>query len=484
MSRNGFTRNFAPLEILTQEQVELINRGTLEVLQETGVRVEHERALRLLESNGCIVDYNERKVKVPPGLVEDCLSKCPSSFLIKARDPKDNVVMGGNVTYFKNSCGMQTINLDTREPIIPTRKDNYDAITILDSLENLHILGPYSAYFGFEGVPPVMAIPESCAGKIRNSTKVQIEGYGNDSEIFQIQMAKAVGAEILQQVTGSAPLTWYREAIECLFRVVEAGFPVVVVGGQVLGGTSPVTFAGALVTNNAQIIVPIVLAQLIKPGTRILPGDFDFPMNMRTGAPAFGAIGCSLHLVAFNQIWRKYGIPRYSITCGYSSSKSMDLQAGYEKAIQAILAAASGANLIGLHGAVSAEITFHPVQAIMDDDTSGMIGRFLQGILVNEETLAIDIIDRVGAIPGHYLGEEHTRKYWKTEQFLPKASDQLTYHEWKAVGKRSAIDYARERMEKILASHQPKPLTSSEEQEIEKILEEASKYYKKQGKLR
>jgi trimethylamine--corrinoid protein Co-methyltransferase len=81
------------------------------------------------------------------------------------------------------------------------------------------------------------------------------------------------------------------------------------------------------------------------------------------------------------------------------------------------------------------------------------------------------------------LGEEHTRKYWKTEQFLPKVSDQLTYHEWKAIGKRSAIDYARERMEKILASHQAKPLTPSQEQEIEKILKEAREYYKKQGKL-
>jgi len=483
MAKTGFIRNFKPLEILTEEEVESITRGTLEVLQETGVRIEHEKALKLLENNGCIVKRDENRVRIPPGLVEECLRKCPSSFNIKARNPKDNVIIGGNTTYFKNSCGMQTIDLDTREPKVPTRKDNYDAIKVLDSLENHHVLGPYSAYFGFEGIPPVMAIPESCAGKIRNSTKVQIEGYANDSEIFQIQMAKAVGAEILQQILCSSPLTWYREGIDALFRAVEAGFPVTIIGGQVLGGTAPVTLAGALVTNNAEIIVPMVIAQLMKPGTRVVAADFIFPMNMRSGAPTFGAIGCSLHLVAFNQIWRKYGIPRYNATCGYSSSKSMDLQAGYEKAIQGVLASTSGANLIGLHGAVSAELTFHPVQAIMDDDVAGMIGRLLRGVSVNEETLALEVINRVGPVPGHYVAEDHTRKYWKTEHFLPKASDQLTYPEWIATGKKTALNYARERMEKILVDHKPEPLTASQEKDVEKILGEARKYYKNQGKL-
>jgi trimethylamine--corrinoid protein Co-methyltransferase len=374
-------------------------------------------------------------------------------------------------------------NADSREPRIATRKENYDAIKILDSLENHHVLGPYTAYFGFEGIPPVMAIPESCAAKIRNSSKVQLEGYSNDSEIFTIQMAKAVGAEILEQILSSSPLSWYGDAIEALFRVVEAGFPITPGGSPVLGANAPVTLAGALVTLNAEILVPLVLAQLIRPGTRVIVGVWSFPMNMRSGAPAIGAIEGPLFGVAFNQIWREYGIPTYNVNCGYVSSKSLDFQSGYEKGIQAILAGVSGANLIGLHGAISAELTFHPAQAIIDDDVAGMVGRFLRGILVNDETLALDIINRVGPIPGHYMAEEQTRKYWMTEHFLPKVSDRLTYAEWVAVGKRTALDYAREKMVEILAKHQPKPLTPSEEQEIEKILEECRKYYKKNGKL-
>jgi len=483
MSKRGLLRNFKPLTILTNEQVESIHSGTLHVLAKTGLRIEHERALKLFEQNDCKVDYSDNRVRIPPALVEASLRRCPSSFIVRARDEDNNVTIGGNTTYFKNSCGMQIIDLDTWEPRTATRKENYDAITILDRLDNLHILGPYTAFFGFEGISPVMAIPESCAAKFRNSSKVQIEGYSNNSEIFQIQMAKVAEAEILQQILASAPMTWYSDAIEALFRAVEAGFPITVFSGQVSGGTAPATLAGAIITNNAELMAAIVLAQLIKPGTRVLPGDYAFAMNMKSGAPAFGAIGSSLHQVAFNQIWRYYGLPVYNVTSGYLSSKSMDYQAGYEKAIQAIMSAVSGANLIGLHGAVSAELTFHPVQAILDDDVAGMIGRFLEGISVTTETLAVDLIDQIGPIPGHYLGTEHSRKWWKIEQYVPKAADWMTYQEWIAQGKPKALDYGRQRMKEILASHKPKPLTPSQEKEIDRILEDARNYYKKLGKL-
>lgn len=479
----GFVRNFEPLKILTAEQIEYIHRGTIQVLEETGVRILHERALKLLENNGCQVDYDQERVRIPPGLIQECLSKCPSGFMIRAREPKNNVVIGGNVAYFKNSCGMQTIDLDSGEPRVPTEKDNSDAITVLDYLENLHMLGPYTAYFGVEGVSPVMAIPESCAAKIRYSTKVQIEGYGNDSEIFQIQMLKAVGAEYMQQITGSAPLTWYRDGVEALFRAVEAGFPITIIPGQVLGGTSPATLAGSLAAHNAFIMAMLVLSQLIKPGTKVLPGIFDFAMDMKSGAPSFGSIVSTLMLAGFNQIWRGYGLPTYDVTTGYSSSKGMDFQAGYEKASQCILAGVSGANLMGLYGAVSAELTFHPVQAIMDDDLAGMVGRFLRGILVNEETLAADVINRVGPIPGQFLSEEHTRKWWPREQYPLKYGDRSAYSEWIATGRPTVINNAREAMEEILARHKPKPLTPSQEEEIERILEEAREYYRKRDMI-
>ena len=480
MALKGFTRNFKPLEILTEEQVEAIHKGTLEVLWVTGVRVEHERALKLFEKNGCKVDYNEMRVRIPPALVEECLRKVPSSFYVQARDSKNSLMLGGNTVYFGNAPGMQTVDLDTWEPREATRKENYDGVIVLDALPNLHLFTAYTPYFGFEGVPPCMAMPESVAAKMRNSTKFQCTNFSNDCEIFAIEMAQAMGIEILGGCLISAPLTISSDAVKSAFRFVEAGFPVRVNGGSVMGATSPATVAGSTIIYNAEVLGAVVLVQLIKPGTRVWVKDFTVPQNMRTGAPAFGAIETCLHNAIFSQVFRRYEIPRENTSC-FVGSKRMDFQCGCEKTTIALTGALSGANIELLYGSMYGEITFHPVQSILDDDLAGMIGRFIEGVTVNDETLAIDLIEEVGPIPGHFLGKEHTRKWWKSEQFMPRAADRLTYPEWMNSGKKSCLDYAREIMEQILATHKPTPLTPSQEEDIERILEEARKYYKERG---
>jgi len=241
MALKGFTRKFKPVEILTEEEVEAIHTGTLEVLWKTGARMEHERALKLLEKNGCKVDYHTT----------------------------------------------------------------------------------YTPYFGFEGVPPCMAMLESLAARIRNSTKFLVAGHSNDSEVFAIEMAQAVGIEIMGTCTAAPPLTFYRDAVESAFRLAAAGLPVGIVGAPVMGGSAPATIAGGIVSNNVEVIAGLMLTQLIKPGTRVLALDFAMPMDMSTGAPAFGSIGVCLHMAAFNQIFRKYGVPTYDAD-GYPNSKMPD----------------------------------------------------------------------------------------------------------------------------------------------------------------
>jgi len=477
----GFMRRFPPLKILTDEQVEAIHRGTLDVLWQTGIRMEHEEALRLLKKNDCKVDFEKKRVHFPPGLVEECLRKCPSSWRLKGRHPKSDVIIGGNTFYFAPFPGMKTVDLDTWEPKTPTRKEYYDGVTVLDALDNMHVFNSYSPYFGFERVPEVMRILEGLAARIRNSTKPGWVSCTEDNQVFIIEMAKAVGMELIAIPDASPPLTYYRDAIESYFSFVEAGFPVKAGSGVVMGASAPATIAGAIITNNAEIIAGIVLAQLIRPGARVLAANLPFPQNMRTGSPAFGAIGCSLHQAVFNQMLRNYRIPTVNHTPGVSSSKKIDYQCSYEKTLGSVLSVISGANIINLHGGLHGELTHHPLLAILDDDIAGMIGRFTEGIEVDNETLALDLIDEVGPIPGFYLNKEHTRKWWKKEQFIPKAADRLTYPEWIKTGKKDCLDYAKERMEEILSTHKPVPLTPKQEQTIEDILREAREYYRKKG---
>ena len=480
MALTGYARNFRPLQILAEEQLEEIHRSTLRVLWTTGARIEHRGALEILERAGCKVDYDDWRVRYPPGLVEDALRKCPSTFHVKTRDPRRSLMIGGNHLYMLPFPGHHTIDLDTWEPRQPTRKEFYDGVKVLDALDSVHGLWSYTPYFAFKDVPPSMALLESMAGKIRNSGKFLTEGYSKGSEEYCIRMAQAVDAELCVPCLLSPPLTYYSDAIGAALHGADAGFPVRISEGAVYGGTAPATIAGALVSACANLIAPIVLLQVYRPGTRIFLNDFTFPQNMATGAPDFGNIAIALHAAAFNQIWRRYGVPVCN-GAAVPASKRIDFQSGYERAISTTIFALSGANFILLHGGVAAELTHHPVQAVLDDDICGMVGRFLQGIDVTSETLATDLIEQVGPIPGHFLNRKHTREWWRHEQFVPASADKLTYPEWVQRGRKSCIELARERVEDILASHSPPPLTDSQEEEIERILEEARERYRKEG---
>lgn len=378
---------------------------------------------------------------------------------------------------------MQTVDLDTWEPRDATMQEYNDLVTVLDALPNCHINGGYP-YFGYKGVPPVMCIPEGIAIKIRNSTKIQLACNADDSDQFNIEMIKAAGGEPILPITGSAPLTWYDNQLRATYRAIEAGFLIYVIQGTMLGSTGPATVAGTAVVNLAQELSLIVLVQVLAPGARVQIGGCTWPQNMKTGSPGFGRIGCGLVMAVENQISRSYGIPTWGCTASPTNSKKPDFQAGYEKGINALTGALTGSNVLEFHSALYGELTAHPMQAVLDDDVAGMIGRFIRGVTVSDETIALDLIEQVGPIPGNYLNTAHTREWWKKEQFIPKACDDLTYPEWMKTSKKDCISYAKEVMEKILTTHRVSiPLTSSQEDDIGRILKEARKYYREKGMI-
>jgi trimethylamine--corrinoid protein Co-methyltransferase len=215
---------------------------------------------------------------------------------------------------------------------------------------------------------------------------------------------------------------------------------------------------------------------MAKPGTRVVVEDTVLPMNMRSGSPIFGSVKTCLHIAAFGQVWRRYGIPTF-IDAGWTNSKKIDFQDGYEKSLTALVAALSGCNVDILHGGVYGELAFHPLQAILDDDVAGMIGKFIEGVTVNEKTLATGLIEEIGPIPGHFLNTAHTREFFDKETYFPKAADMLAYQEWENGGRRGALELARDRMEEILKTHEPAPLPEDQGREIEKILGKARTFY-------
>lgn len=478
MARKGFTRRFPPLEILSGEDVEQITKASLDILRETGITLRHAGALRLLAEHDCIVDYDSMRVRFPEGLVEEGLRRCPSTFRVKAREPANDLIFGANTVYFMSSPGMSTLDVETWEPRTPTERDYIEAVTVLDALEHHDWFAGLVPYFGYEGVPEELKLTMGLARKLEHSTKFTGQGHANSSWEFDLRLAQAAGTEIMIPATQFAsPLSIDEVSVEATFRVLDYGFPCGVDTGPLFGATVPATIAGALAQYNAELIAGLVLIQVKKPYSRAFVWGFPNALNMRSGEPAVGTIANALLTVACNQLWRDYGVPLRNTAPAYSQSKKIDFQHGFERAIPAILSAVSGASSVHLHGGGFCELTHSPIQAILDDDVAGMIGRFVEGVQVTDQTLALDLIHSVGPVPGQFLDSRHTLDWWKKEQFIEKMSDGLTYPEWIERGKRDCIDYAKERMKTILAEHQVPGFNEEQREAVDQILREAAEFY-------
>ncbi|MEW5817659.1 MAG: trimethylamine methyltransferase family protein [Spirochaetota bacterium] len=482
--RRGFQRKFEPIKILTDSQIEAIHRATLDVLEKTGIKFESERALKLLEKNGCRVDYENRIARIPGFLVEECIRKTPSSFSVKARDKANDLRIGGNTLYFMSSAGARYTDAATGEVRMATQAENDQGVLISDALETIDVFPSYTPYFEIEGVEPVMLCPVSCASRIRYTSKVSRGAQATDTFIFETQLAQAAEQQLIGVCEAAAPLSYPEDAINAAFEYTGAGFPMFIAAGSIMGGSAPVTAAGATITNNAELLGAVVLIQCMRPGTGIVGNDFVTPMDMQSGGFLFGALGVNLHQMAFNQLWtRVYEIPTVNTGAAFSNSKLIDYQSGYEKTHTAMVSALSGANCIVLHGGVTAELAYNPLLSIINDDVAAIIGRTIEGFEVNSETMALDLIHQVGVNPGSYLGEKHTRVNWQKEYFVPRVADRLSYQEWLAQGRKSVIDKARERMEEILAAHKPLPITPEQDKDLDRILDDARRHYRKKGLL-
>jgi trimethylamine---corrinoid protein Co-methyltransferase len=484
MAQKGFTRQYPPLKILSKEQVNTIKRASLDVLENVGIRFDSDKALEIFDANDCKVDHHQKIVKIPPYLVENALWKSPSSFRLKSRDPKDDLIIGGDTVYFEASVGLGYIDLDTLETRPPTLEENDNGVKVLDSLENIHCLLSYCPYMSIEGVAPAMQLNVSTASRLRYSTKLSRTGHLAGSETFAIKMAKAANMDLTISMESTAPLNWSADAIHSAFSACEADLPVRVTNGDVLGATGPATLAGGLVTGIAEVMSGIVLVNLIKPGAKVEANNFVFPMEMRSGMPDLNSFTSQLHSAAFSQVFREYDLPVVLATGQFGLGKNIGFQIGTETAFSLLATALAGANLINVGGGLHAELSWSPELAVLEDDLAGAVGHFLQGINIDDERIGLDVIKDVGSSPGTYLSNAHTRKYWEKEFFRPKYYDKLPYKEWVAKGKKVEVDIAKDRVREILKTHEVSvPLTKEQDKEIDQILEEANRHYREKGLL-
>ena len=482
MAAKGFIRNFKPLEILTEEQVETAHRDAIDILQETGIRFESRRGLKIMEKGGCKINYDQMRARIPPGIVTECIKTCPSTFHMKALAPDNDIIIGGNNTYTGLLPGNHIVEVDTWKVRPPTIEENNDACKVADCLENVHSATSYTPYCEIKDVPPIMMLPVSTWSKMKYFSKISRVGTIENSHVWEIKMAQAIGVDVYGAMEATPPLTYVKSAVECGIDCAKVGFPVEGGCAGVMGGTHPATLSGSLITGMAEVMACIVLVQLVRRGNPVFVNSFNLPQNMRNGTLMFGNPNNSLFNVMWNQVWRAKNIPTMNGSHAPTNSKKIDYQCGYEKAMGALLAGLSGVHIIDSPGGLTGELSYNPVLSILDNDMLGWVGHFLRGVLFNEDTLALDLIEKVGPVPGFYLDKEHTRKWWKEEQFIPEVADLSTYPEWIENGKKSTLEKGKEKMQEILDSYKCK-LSEEKQQELDKILDETREYYRNKNLL-
>lgn len=461
-----------PYEILSRNEVERIHEGSLEVLSETGMTVSHERSRKILEKGGCSVDHDTKRVKFPKDIVEWAIAHCPETFLLKARNPDLTLDLGGDRVYFASFPGFTWLDPDTQTRRVATVEDCARLVRLCDALPMVHTLCQPVAHLGDK--PPEIELEWVHATELRNTDKTIMGTAFGGSSKWLVQMVEATDQQTLGGICISSPLVIPADQAQGILDYAESGNPQLILSGPSKGATGPASMAGTLVLQNAEILGGTVLAQMAKPGCGVMYMGYSTPMDMRFGTMASGAAEVGIMAVGTAQLARYYGMPS-GVFYPMTDAKTPDPQAIFEKHLQTYLCATAGVNYIMPLGGLDNEGTHSPIQMVIDNEVCKMVGKVLDGIKVDDEHLAIELIKELGPAPGNYLKTKHTRSHWHEEYILSDVVVRENYNAWVLGGRKGIVERATEVARNLMDTHVPNPLPPEADKELGKILAAAEK---------
>ena len=464
------------LQVLSQEQIEQIHLATLELLERTGIQITHPRALEILHGAGARVDGN--RVHIPAWMVEDAIRTAPSRVVLGRRDGQRAVFLEGDKVWFGPSVDC----VDYLDPFTEERRrfvsdDCRITSTVADALPNY----TWVMTIGMaDDVPPDIAdrvIAKQVFTYCEKPLVFCCKDANSVRDIYEMALLIAGSEERFRQAPTIvhysepiSPLLYYDPAVEKIIFSAEKGIPLINYPAPQAGSTAPATFAGLIVQGSAESLSGLVLAQLVRPGAPFIYGAFATVMDMRTTVFSYGAPEMSLMVAAMAQMAQYYRLPFFG-TAGCSDAKFPDPQAAAEAAFSCLSSALSGANLVHDSGWLDHGSVASPAYMVLVHEVLHMVNQYMRGVPVNDETLALDLIDRVG--PGsHFLQERHTLKHFR-EVWYSDLFDRSIRDQWLASGGKRFEERLREQTQKAM-EHRPKPLP----EEMLKELERMEKHWK------
>lgn len=464
------------LSLLTETQVKRLHSASLRILEETGVVFHDAEAIDLLKDAGAEI-IGEKRVKIPEYLIEEALRSVPSSITIWGREGNRAMELEGrNIHFGPGSDTINTIDTYTGERRKPIKKDIRNISVVCDYLPNIDFV----MCMGIASdVPAKTSDLHHFKEMVSNTSKPIIFtawDLKNLKAIYQMCTAIAGGESEFKQKPfainyseATSPLQHSKEATQKLLFCAEKDIPIVYVNGGYMGASLPVTVIGTVVLTNAEFLSGLVVHQLKRKGARIIGGGSKSPMDMRTALGAFGGPEAYLLEAIQGEISSYYNIPFFG-KGGCSDSKILDQQLAIDATEGLFLTGLSGINLIHDVGYLESGLTSSCDSIVLCNEIIGMVKRFIRGVEINDESLALDVINEVGP-GGNFIATEHTLRLFKKEIWLPELLNRKNYDAWVNDGRKSLADVVNEKTRWILEHHKPTQITELIRKKLINIIE-------------
>lgn len=472
-------RQIAPLQLFSSDQLEEVHQASLEVLRRTGVQVDLPEAVDLLRNAGCPVDG--RRVRIPPDLVKWAIEAAPHQVVLYDREGNPAVSLEGVRSHYgTGSDCIFVIDPYTGERREALLQDVANFARLVDALPHMDfVMGMSVAH----DLPEATADLHQFLAMVTNTVKpivYAIWGPRNLRVVLEMCEAIAGGAETFRRQPFAAlfgcsisPLVYPPDTTACLLLTAEGGLPYIIAPTASAGGTGPVTLPGAMAQLNAEMLAGLVMAQLKREGTPyIMFSGCPTPLDMRTTIASYASPEFLLFQIGLTQLQRYQGLPTFG-TAGCSDSKVFDQQASMEGAKSMLVSSLSGANLIHDVGYVEYGSTSCFEQVVLMNELAGEIRFILEGMTLDKETLALDVIDAVGP-GGEYVTSEHTFRHFRKGWF-PELIDRNAHDVWVQKGSKTLADRTNEKVRTILETHTHKPLPGEVKARLESLIAEAER---------
>ena len=479
---------YPPFDILSAAQIEKIDAAAMEILGSTGLKFNSTDSLEILAQHGARVDMDSGLVKFDAGVIRKYIARIPATFTLHARNPKKNVVIGGNHLTFAPVGGPPNISdLDKgRRP--GQYADQCNLIRLIHSLNATH-LGGGSSVEAMDLPADTRHLDLYRAHTVLNDEAWSTRAIGRQRVADAVEInciARGIDKETLKEKPGlytvinvNSPLVVDKEMLAGLTEMTVHGQPCIITPFTLAGAMSPVTLAGALAQQAAEALAVLAFVQMLRPGCPCVFGGFTSNVDMKSGSPAFGTPEYVKGVLVGGQLARHYRLPYRS--SNVNASNAADAQATYESAMSLWACFLAHANIVNhavgwLEGGLCASME----KFIIDAEMIQTLCAAFEPMKINEDEFGLEAISEAGH-GGHFFGTAHTLARYRDAFYQPMLSDWQNFESWEEAGAKTATRRANEIWKELLAAYREPPIAAGVVAELDRYIESRKKEIKRHG---